>query len=41
MTVRMPGKIELKIINNIPNAIIYNIFLSFVLYSTKKKVNYA
>lgn len=41
MTVRMPGKIEHKIINKIPNAIIYNIFLSFVLYSTKKKVNYA
>lgn len=37
MNVRMPGKIELKIINNIPNVIIYNIFLSFIfLYYTKK-----
>ena len=31
MNVRKPGKIELKVINKIPNAIIYNIFLSYLL----------
>lgn len=30
MTVRRLGKIEHKIINNIPNAMIYNIFLSYL-----------